>query len=148
MKNIPNLILAIALIVLAWIYLNRCSSDSDIRTAATQTILKTDTIYREVPSEPIVISKVRTRIVYQKDTIIETQPFTAVVDTIINRDTLHTEFNFPENSFSMLLLRKPDTVTVYKVTMLETPPQKSNWWEVPLSILGGAALGYAFGRIK
>ena len=148
MKNIPNLILVIALIVLAWIYLNRCSSDPGIRTAATQSIIKTDTIYKEIPSEPIVISKVRTRIVYRKDTIIETQPFTAVIDTIINRDTLHTEFSFPENNFSMLLLRKPDTVTVYKVTMLETPPQKSKWWEVPLSILGGAALGYAFGRIK
>jgi hypothetical protein len=148
MKNIPNLILAITLIVIAWIYFNRCSSDSGIRTTATQSIIKTDTIYKEIPSEPIVISKMKTKIIYQKDTIIETQPFTAVVDTIINRDTLHTEFNFPENSFSMLLLRKPDTVMVQKITTIETPPQKSNWWEVPLSILGGAALGYAFGRIK
>ena len=148
MKNIPNLILVIALIVLTWIYINRCSSDPGTRTTSTQSIIKTDTIYRKVPSEPIVISKVRTRIVYQKDTIIETQPFTAVVDTIINSDTLHTEFSFPENSFSMLLLRKPDTVTVYKVTMLKTPQIERKWWEVPLSILGGAALGYALERIK
>lgn len=148
MKNIPNLILAITLIAISWIYLNRCSPDTGIRTAATHTILKTDTIYREVASEPFVINKIKTRIIYQKDTIILTQPFTAVVDTIINRDTLHTEFSFPENSFSMLLLRKPDTVMVQKITTIETPPQKSNWWEVPLSILGGAALGYAFGRIK
>jgi hypothetical protein len=148
MKNIPNLILAIALIAIAWIYLNRCSSDPGIRTAATQTILKTDTIYQEVPAKPIIINKIRTKIIYQKDTIIETQPFTAVIDTIINHDTLHTEFSFPENSFSMLFLRKPDTVIVQKVTTIETQPLKSTWWEVPLSILGGAALGYVFGRIK
>ena len=145
MNQIPNIITSISVIIILWLVLQKCTPDS--APVLQSPVVRTDTVYREVPSEPVIISKVKTKIIYRSDSAITTMPFTAAIDTVINRDTLKAEFVYPENIFSMTLRTKPDTLTLHKINMYSSPKQ-SSWWEVPLSILGGAVLGYALGRIK
>jgi len=104
----------------------------------TNVILR-DTIIKTITSEPIILEKVKMKIVYRADTIIQTAPFTASIDTIIVRDTLNAVYKFPENLFSMSLRRPQDTIkTIYQVSV---PVVKCEWYDKLLYFVAGALSG-------
>ncbi|MER3329261.1 MAG: hypothetical protein RIF34_06740 [Candidatus Kapaibacterium sp.] len=99
----------------------------------------TDTL--TIVQEPIVIEKIKPKLIYKSDTIIQTQPFTAWVDTIYKYDTIHVRYDYPENE--MMLAIRMATDTVYKEReIITSEPQKEPWWEDPLIATGGLVLGY------
>lgn len=87
-----------------------------------------DTVIKLVPSKPIVLEKVKSKIVYTKDTLILTKPFTASTDTIILRDTVHAKWTFPEQLFSLEVKRPPDTLKSEKMFIVPAAV-KQVWWE-------------------
>lgn len=70
----------------------------------------TDTLYIEYQAEPIEIIKYKPKIIYLKDTLIETKPFRAEVDTTLDMDTITASYIFPENEFNLNLKQKKDTL--------------------------------------
>jgi len=101
-----------------------------------------DTVIRLIPSEPLILEKVKAKIVYTRDTVIQTQPFVASVDTILKQDTVFARYEFPENLFSMNLRRADDTL---KTVMIKTEFMKdncNNWWKSPAIAVAGVIAGY------
>lgn len=110
--------------------------------------IKRDTVFVEVPSQPIVLENIKTKIVERWDTIIQVKPFYARIDTVVQRDTIYAEFAFPENEISLLVRRKPDSIEVRKITILKTIEKQRLWWEVPALLLGGATFGFLLGSVS
>lgn len=106
-----------------------------------------DTVYREVPRVPIIITKVKPKIVHTSDTIISSVPFIASMDTIIGRDTVSANFEYPANLFSLALRMKPDSVRIETVKLFEQVSKEREWWELPLGILTGALIGFIGGYL-
>ena len=107
-----------------------------------------DTIVRTIKPDPIVITKVRTKIIKLKDTVIAFHPFRAVVDTVIKWDTIHSYFEFPSGMFSLEYLPAADTLSFSKTVYCKTAKRKEKWWEKPLMIMGGVLAGYTIGRVR
>lgn len=120
-------------------YLGRCS-----KTCEVDYITKRDTIVEIRYSEPIVIERAKTKIVYKRDTIIETKPFVATIDTIIKMDTIYVAFNYPEMTLDVIVKKQPDTLMHEKI-FVETQAKRA-WWEIPVSVLAGTVVGYLLGR--
>ena len=149
MMNNTNTILTVILAIaigLSLFFVGRCTKDPD-RIVETKTEIVRDTIINIVQQPPIVIYKAKPVIEYQTDydTVIVTKPFIARVDTIIVRDTIHAEYTFPQNTFSMVLKRKPDSIFTYKEYVIKTEYMKEPWYEKPLYATGGLLLGYFLG---
>jgi hypothetical protein len=53
-----------------------------------------DTLYIVKEAEPVIIERAKTKIKYVKDTLIQTQPFVAELDTIVRQDTIYSSFIF------------------------------------------------------
>ncbi len=98
-----------------------------------------DTILQVLPAEPLIIEKAVAKVEYIRDTIIQTQPFIAHVDTIIKFDTIRLGYQFPENYFSFELRKSPDTLKTEIIT--KEIQKKSRWWEGPVYFIGGFLLG-------
>ncbi len=107
-----------------------------------------DTVYEVVEAEPLVIEKVRTKIIRRFDTVIKTQPFTAKLDTVVRRDSVRAEFDFPENLISLDIRREPDSLRVPKMTVFRTEAQEEHWWETPAYVAGAVIIGYLLGSAK
>ena len=76
-------------------------------------------------------------------------PFTATLDTILNSDTLHAEFEYPEALFTILLKRRPDTTfvkTIYIDRNIYAFKEREGW-EIPVYIGAGIVGGFLLGRI-
>lgn len=101
-------------------------------------IIKTDTI-TYVP-EPIILERVRPRLIYRKDTIIQSKPFTALMDTIYRHDTIRVSYDFPDNNMQLAIRMATDTVyNQYEAAKIEC--KESKWWEAPAIATGGFILG-------
>ncbi len=99
----------------------------------------TDTI--TIVQEPIVIEKIKPKLIYKSDTVIQTHPFTAWVDTIYKLDTIQVRYDYPENEMKLAIRMATDTV--YKEReIVVSELQKEPWWEDPLIATGGLVLGY------
>jgi hypothetical protein len=109
-------------------------------------LITMDTVYKEIQSEPLILEKARTKIIYKRDTVIQTKPFTAITDTIIKHDTVHAEYEFPENFFSLSVLRKPDTLRTIQIETISEKKSNDQWWKQTAYILGGAFIGYFIGQ--
>jgi hypothetical protein len=107
----------------------------------TKTETKIDTVIKVLPSEPIVITKMKAKIVYVRDTIIETKPFVAQIDTIIKYDTIQAKYEFPENYFSLLVRPKPDSIRTVTITVKEGYEIEPPWYETPLTFFAGVGAG-------
>jgi hypothetical protein len=147
-NTILTLILALV-IGLSLFFVGRCTKDPE-KIIETKTEIVRDTIINVVQQPPIVIYKAKPVIEYQTDhdTVIITRPFIAKVDTIIVRDTVHAEYVFPQNTFSMVLKRKADSVITFKEYIIKTEYLKDPWYEKPLWATGGILLGYMLGKVK
>ncbi len=102
-----------------------------------------DTIIEIVTPEPIILENVKTEIRYIRDTIIQTRPFVATIDTIIKRDTVRCYYTFPDNILSMHIARQQDTIITHHINFNQSSIAKRPWWQDPLIILGGIISGYA-----
>jgi hypothetical protein len=97
-------------------------------------------------SDPIVIEKAKTKLVYKNDTVILTKPFVALIDTIIKTDTVFASYDFPDNNFNLLIKRKPDSTIVQTITITKEVMKERSWWETPAYILGGTVVGFVIGK--
>jgi hypothetical protein len=114
-------------------------SMSKNKTPSTGRIIwKSDTIMKVLPQKIVEIRNAKPKIIYLKDTIIETQPFIAKLDTIIRRDTIWAEYVFPENSFSLGYRSQSDSLLQITNTMTKT---ETYWVEKAAYLLGGILFG-------
>lgn len=141
-KYIFALALFIIVLLLSF-FLGRSSKNCN---DTVQTIIKRDTVIVVKQSEPIIIEKATTKIVYTRDTIIRTQPFIAVVDTIIKKDTIYAKFEFPANNFDLWIKKKPDSTLIQTITFTKEIIKDRPWWEASAFTLGGAVLGFLLGK--
>ena len=141
-KYIFALVLLIIVLLLSY-FLGRSSKNCN---DSVQTIIKRDTVIVVKQSEPIVIEKAKTKIVYTRDTIIQTQPFIAVVDTIIKKDTVYAKFEFPANNFDLWIKKKPDSTLIQTITITKEITKDRPWWEASAYTLGGAVIGFVLGK--
>jgi hypothetical protein len=149
MKTNIWLIAILLIFVFSSFFIGRCTNEPDA-IINKEIVVKYDTLIKLVPTEPLKIEKVKTKLVYKSDTIIQTMPFISELDTIIKQDTIKTLFFYPDNIFSLDIRRKPDSVKCLTVTLEKeiTKEEKRPWWETPAYIIGGAAIGYIFGILK
>ena len=139
-------IFALALIIIVLLlsfFLGRSSKNC---SDSVQTIVKRDTVIVVKQAEPIVIEKAKTKIVFTRDTIIQTQPFIAVVDTIIKKDTVYAKFEFPANNFDLWIKKKPDSTLIQSITITKDIIKDRPWWEASAYSLGGAVIGFLLGK--
>lgn len=141
MKDAASIIVLL-LVILASFYLGRCSASIE----GGRIEIKRDTTIIEKPSEPIVVEKIKSKIKYLRDTIIQTKPFVATIDTIVKRDTIYAKYNFPENQFDLLIRKKPDSVVYHTIYL--TKETKREWYETPAYFVGGTIIGYIFGVVS
>lgn len=141
-KYIFGLALLIIVLLLSF-FLGRSTKNCN---DSIQTILKRDTVIVVKQAEPIIIEKAKTKIVYTRDTIIQTQPFIAVVDTIIKKDTVYAKFEFPANNFDLWIKRKPDSTLIQTITITKEVIKDRPWWEASAYTLGGAVIGFLLGK--
>lgn len=110
---------------------------------------KIDTCYQEkiIEHSPIKIFQ-EGKIVYIRDTIIESKPFVASIDSVMTRDTIKVSYAFPQNRFDIDLHRMPDTVHT-KILILnkttECPPEP--WYIKPIYAGAGLLIGFGLGRL-
>ena len=141
-KLIIGIALLLLIVVLAFL-LGRSSKDCN---DSFQTILKRDTLIIVKQSEPLIIEKIKPKIIIQKDTLILTKPFVAIVDTIIKRDTVFAKYEFPQNNFNLLIRRKQDSIIVQTVYITKEIVKERPWWEASAYTLGGTVAGFLIGR--
>lgn len=118
------------------------------RQPPTETQVVRDTVYSIRPSKPIVITKYKARIVKISDTIVQSVPFTASIDTVIVHDTIRAEFAFPENLLSLEIRKAPDTAIIDRQIVTRTVEKREPWWRVPLYFITGAVAGYVLQSVK
>ena len=141
-KYIFALALLIIVLLLSF-FLGRSSKNCN---DTVQTILKRDTMIIVKQSEPIIIEKAKTKIVYIRDTIIQTQPFIAVVDTIIKKDTVYAKFEFPANNFDLWIKKKMDSTLIQTITITKETIKERPWWEASAYTIGGTIVGFLIGK--
>jgi hypothetical protein len=138
-------IVLIALIALALILVSRCSPTVQPKVPAGRVIIR-DTVLKIIKPDPIIINKIRTRLIRTADTIIRTNPFRAELDTILQRDTIRMFYEFPANLLSLDIRRKPDTSLTHNITLLPEPSASKNWWESPAILAIGVIIGYLIAK--
>lgn len=104
--------------------------------------MRIDTIVRIVPAEPLIVERVKTKVIYKGDTIVEARPFVATVDTVVKQDTIFARYEFPENLFSLNLRRSDDTLRTVMVKTEVVKSEGRDWWEGPAIGVAGVVVGY------
>ena len=120
-----------------------CMHDADTNIEYRYGIER-DTIIKTVESEPVIIEKIKPKIIYSRDTVIKTNPFVAFVDTVIKRDTVFAEYTYPENLFSLEIREPVDSIMIPQIT--EYKEKQVEWWEKPLFFITGSFVGYLLGN--
>lgn len=93
------------------------------------------------------------RLEYRTDTVFITSPFSAIVDTVVLKDTIKIKYRFPENELTADIRRSPDSV--YKVTVTKHVTDtvyvggasEYAWWELLLLSIALVVIGYVAGVI-
>lgn len=104
-----------------------------------------DTVIKEIRHNSILI-KAKPEIIYKSDTVYMTKAFTARIDTVILRDTVRAEYEFPENLFTFQVLRVNDTIYIPGETIIKY--QSAGWLEHLKYAAGGVAVGFLAGKIR
>ncbi|MFA6571227.1 MAG: hypothetical protein WCT77_08315 [Bacteroidota bacterium] len=146
-KDSKYILWFLVIFIIAYMIFSRFKSaeDSSTYTGITKTQIIYDTIIKTIPSKPIIINKVKTKLVKVKDTVIQTEPFAASIDTIVNTDTIKALYEFPENLMSLRINKKPDSLLLQRITVFQPVEKKVDWWEKPALFLGGAIIGLTIG---
>jgi len=104
--------------------------------------IQIDTVIKIIEREPIVLEKIKTKIIKQKDTIITSYPFIAKVDTVLKRDTIKVRYEYPQNLLSLNIERYTDTLALQKFLITEMIKVESPWWEAPAYVAAGTLIGF------
>jgi hypothetical protein len=101
----------------------------------------------------VYLDAVKAKIVYRNifvhdslvDTVIETKPFTASMDTTLGCNSISLEYRFPENTFNNLnFVSCPDTILVQD-TIIQNTTVSSSFWDdvrnIGIGFVGGFVLG-------
>lgn len=124
----------------------------------TSQSIRIDTITKVVEHEPIFVES-KARVIYrrdtvtqrevftQHDTVIQTRPFVAALDTIVHRDTIGVRYLFPEHTFSVAIRQAPDSVKYETRTITLTAYEQRPWWIDALTQVGAVAVGFGAGRL-
>ena len=146
-KDFKYILCILAVFLVAYMIFSKFNSeeDSSIYTGIAKTQIIYDTIIKTIPAKPIIINKVKTKLVKVRDTIIQTEPFAASIDTIVNTDTIKALYEFPENLMSFRINKKPDSLLLQRITVLQPVEKKVDWWEKPAVFLGGVIIGLTIG---
>ncbi|MBI5325033.1 MAG: hypothetical protein HZB41_07160 [Ignavibacteriae bacterium] len=141
---ISTCLIIIVSIVIGFLAGNSCSDN--VRVIRDREIIR-DTIIKEIKFPPVKIVKAKPVIKFIRDTIIETKPFEAILDTIAKSDTVRLKYEFPENYFSLEVSRKPDSLLIENLTIIDKTTVNGNWWEKPAYFTGGTLIGIIIGLI-
>lgn len=141
-------IVIVTIIAILSIYAAGFSSGLYINKPQTVKVQYRDTIQIEtshVITKPAVYIRDTARIIeYKTDTVLQTPPFTACLDTVYNGDSLQQCFEFPAMTFLFNYKFKPDTVK-YTIRIPEVKTQiieNTNWWKIGGGLVLGLATGY------
>ena len=156
-----DIITALAIVVSIILLLNMCDHIVSNRiTGSQQKVVERQII---LPPDTVFVDKVQARIVYKKltlhdtvnntvyevDTILQTQPFVAYMDTTVDCKTLKIEFHYPDNKFKNLsFVSCPDTLIVRDtVTTITNEPSLTKAIEyIGIGFFGGFVTGAAIVR--
>ena len=106
----PNkLLLALSGILLAAIIYLLCFEVNKVQLQKVE-IEKRDTIYKIIQKDPIEIIRTKPKLRIVRDTVIQSPEFIAVLDTVIRRDTIRAEYEFPQNLLSLQIRQSPDSL--------------------------------------
>lgn len=153
-----DVVIALAVVVSLILLLNMCDHIVSNRTTDLQQKVVEKTII--LPPDTVFVDKVQARIVYRKltvhdtvnntvyevDTLLQTQPFVAFMDTTVGCKTLKIEFHYPENKFRNLnFVTCPDTLIVRDtVTTISNEPTLTKAIEyIGIGFFGGFVTGAA-----
>ena len=106
-------------------------------------VYQKDTIIEYFP-KVIKADSIKAKIIIKRDTIIQTKPFAAVLDTVWMRDTVFLRYDYPENNFSFRISRPADSIIVPKLYEYEFENCKLKWYESTIIFIAGIAGGYLF----
>lgn len=145
----------------AMFFLGRETKPAEVMMSfKTDTLYICDTVLRT--AEPVLVEKAKANIRNResgignqgKETLPNSQfpipnSFVATLDTIINADTLHAEFEYPEALFSILLKRRPDSTFIKTIFIDRTiyAQKERASWEIPVYVGVGVIGGFLLGRI-
>lgn len=144
----PNkLLLALSGILLAAIIYLLCFEVNKVQLQKVE-IEKRDTIYKIIQKEPIEIVRTKPKLRIVRDTVIQSPEFIATVDTVIRRDTIRAEYEFPQNLLSLQIRQSPDSLMQERIT-IQTKEyiDRTKWWEKPLIAIAGIVVGIVVGRV-
>jgi hypothetical protein len=143
MNQTKSMIIIILIFISAFIC-GIFTSDYFIKPKSSTMISIRDTVIK-IKNESVYIDKIKARVIYKRDTIIQTKPFTAVIDTIIKSDTIYLRYDFPENIFAMKISPKLDSLLIPQIIQQEIKSE-NRWWQIPAYILSGIAIGVVISK--
>ena len=154
MKQSEYLILLFALaLAIACFFVGRLTVKPDIvKEPYIIERVKFDTVEKQITLQPIVRTFKSDTIIYIDNQTIQTKPFIASKDTILNGDTIGVKYSFPQDSFYLKVLPKPlvykeisKTEFVVKVEKIERPLYVDILSHSGAGLLGGL-IGYLIGK--
>jgi hypothetical protein len=101
--------------------------------------IKIDTVYIDNTRQPIKLNKIKPKLIYQKDTTIITNPFKAVIDTVIKKDTIKIDYNYPENDLNLSVISEKDTLKFAQIS--KNDAKEISWYNFLPPFLIGIILG-------
>jgi len=143
LNNLTSTILILLAFALGFLIANFLMPEKEtiIREPYTGSVI-IDTIVKVIEKEPIILEKIRTKIVKQKDTLIKVFPFVAKIDTVIRKDTIKVRYEYPQNLLSLRVASLADTLALQKMVITKMIKVEKPWWETPAYIAAGTILGY------
>lgn len=132
-----KIISSILAIISAFLLIKLLINDNSVPNQSI--IIKRDTVIVH-QKDVIKVDKIVPKIVYVRDTLIETMPFVATIDTVIKLDTVFLRYDFPENLFSMKITPAVDSIKIEKI--YEYKEKEISWYE--RATLFAAGFGIAF----
>ena len=150
MKIFTHIFAFIVGIAIAVIYFQSCNPTPPPQISS---VIKRDTV-KEYIYVPVVSGEGKSELKYTysgmiHDTIIrndsvfitlrDSVSFTAKLDTIQNKDTLHLEYNYPSSMFRYQLNRAPIEVRYTNTVTTNTVEIRPEWYEHPLFVSGTTA---------
>ncbi len=106
-----------------------------------------DTVYRVEQREPIILSKVEPKLIYLRDTVYQSKPFVAILDTIVKTDTVFLSYEFPENLFELAIKHQQDTNMVAEIIVRQEGSKKESAREHPLLMIALFLIGLLVGNL-
>ena len=105
-----------------------------------------DTVFQIEYREPIIIEKAKAEIVYRSDTVYVTQSFSAILDTVVQFDTVFVRYDFPEHLINLSVKHKVDTNAIVEIIVENKVEESRSSWETVLIAITSAVIGFLLGN--